>query len=81
MKRIKWNEPEFIKPLDTLLSAEITGPDKLVLQKEEQSLPNPFTPQFRNPTNSFRSLRSKPPRMRFLLFKLTFCHILTDMSA
>lgn len=43
MKRIKWNEPEFIKPLDTLLSAEITGPDKLVLQKEEQSLPNPFT--------------------------------------
>ena len=39
------------------------------------------TPQFRNPTNSLRSLRSKPPRMRFLLFKLTFCHILTDMSA
>ena len=38
-------------------------------------------PQFRNPTNSLRSLRSKPPRMRFLLFKLTFCHILTDMSA
>ena len=38
-------------------------------------------PQFRNPTNSFRSLRSKPPRMRFLLFKLAFCHILTDMSA
>ena len=43
MKRIKWNEPEFIKPLDTLLSAEITGPDKLVLQKEEQKLPEPFT--------------------------------------
>ena len=40
-----------------------------------------ITPQFRNPTNSLRSLRSKPPRMRFLLFKLTFCHILTDMSA
>ena len=39
------------------------------------------TPQFRNPTNSLRSLRSKPPRMRFLLFKLAFCHILTDMSA
>ena len=39
------------------------------------------SPQFRNPTNSFRSLRSKPPRMRFLLFKLAFCHILTDMSA
>ena len=38
-------------------------------------------PQFRNPTNSLRSLRSKPPRMRFLLFKLAFCHILTDMSA
>ena len=37
-------------------------------------------PQFRNPTNSLRSLRSKPPRMRFLLFKLAFCHILTDMS-
>lgn len=43
MKRIKWNEPEFIKPLDTLLSAEITGPDKLVLQKEWQKLPEPFT--------------------------------------
>ena len=40
-----------------------------------------ITPQFRNPTNSLRSLRSKPPRMRFLLFKLAFCHILTDMSA
>ena len=38
-------------------------------------------PQFRNPTNSLRSLRSKPPRMRFLLFKQAFCHILTDMSA
>jgi len=36
-------------------------------------------PQFRNPTNSLRSLRSKPPRMRFLLFKLAFCHVLTDM--
>lgn len=43
MKRIKRNEPEFIKPLDTLLSAEITGPDKLVLQKEWQKLPEPFT--------------------------------------
>lgn len=40
-----------------------------------------INPQFRNPTNSLRSLRSKPPRMRFLLFKLAFCHILTDMSA
>ena len=40
-----------------------------------------LSPQFRNPTKSLRSLRSKPPRMRFLLFKLTFCHILTDMSA
>ena len=39
------------------------------------------SPQFRNPTNSLRSLRSKPPRMRFLLFKQAFCHILTDMSA
>ena len=38
-------------------------------------------PQFRNPTNSLRSLRSKPPRMRFLLFKQAFCHNLTDMSA
>ncbi len=38
-------------------------------------------PQFRNPTNSLRPFRSKPPRMRFLLFKLAFCHILTDMSA
>ena len=38
-------------------------------------------PQFRNPTNSLRALRSKPPRMQFLLFKLAFCHILTDMSA
>ena len=38
-------------------------------------------PQFRNPTNSLRPLRSKPPRMRFLLFKQAFCHILTDMSA
>ena len=38
-------------------------------------------PQFRNPTNSLRSLRSKLPRMQFLLFKLAFCHILTDMSA
>ncbi len=37
-------------------------------------------PQFRNPTNSLRPLRPKPPRMRFLLFKLAFCHILTDMS-
>lgn len=43
MKRIKRNGPEFIKPLDTLLSAEITGPDKLVLQKEWQKLPEPFT--------------------------------------
>ena len=37
-------------------------------------------PQFRNPTNSLRSLRSKPPRMRFLLFKQAFCHILSDIS-
>ena len=36
-------------------------------------------PQFRNLTNSLRALRSKPPRMRFLLFKLAFCHVLTDM--
>jgi hypothetical protein len=35
--------------------------------------------QFRNLTNSLRALRSKPPRMRFLLFKLAFCHVLTDM--
>lgn len=37
-------------------------------------------PQFRNPTNSLRSLRPKPPRMQILLFKLAFCHILTDMG-
>lgn len=38
-----------------------------------------LSPQFRNLTNSLRALRSKPPRMRFLLFKLAFCHVLTDM--
>ena len=38
-----------------------------------------YMPQFRNLTNSLRALRSKPPRMRFLLFKLAFCHVLTDM--
>ncbi|WP_223928177.1 hypothetical protein [Prevotella lacticifex] len=43
MKRIKWRVQEFIEPLDSLLSAEITGPDELVLQKEEQKLPKPFT--------------------------------------
>ena len=43
MKRIKWRVQEFIEPLDSLLSAEITGPDELVLQKEEQKLPEPFT--------------------------------------
>ena len=47
--------------------------EKMPIKKEN--------PQFRNPTNSLRSLRSTPPRMRFLLFKLAFCHILTDMSA
>lgn len=43
MKRIKWRVQEFIEPLDSLLSAEITGPDELVLQKEWQKLPEPFT--------------------------------------
>jgi len=50
---------------------------RLIKEPKEKSAFVP--PQFRNPTNSLRSLRSKPPRMRFLLFKLAFCHVLTDM--
>ena len=38
------------------------------------------SPQFRNLTNSLKTLRPKSSRMRFSLFKLAFCHILTDMS-
>ena len=47
--------------------------------KNEPNYPLLREPQFRNLTNSLRALRSKPPRMRFLLFKLAFCHVLTDM--
>ena len=37
--------------------------------------------QFRNPIKVSEHCGPKSPRMRFLLFKLAFCHILTDMSA
>ncbi len=38
-------------------------------------------PQIRNPTKGLRALMPKPPRMRFLLFGLTFYHVLADMRA
>ena len=59
----------------------ISGFPKISTDIELSILNKLSKPQFRNPTNSLRSLRSKPPRMRFLLFKQAFCHILTDMSA
>ena len=70
------SEPKF-SLLFTFSDSEIsfTAAKKIILHRYF------MLPQFRNPTNSLRSLRSKPPRMRFLLFKLAFCHILTDMSA
>ena len=60
---------------------KVVKKDNYLLFSNPGSLRIPVEPQFRNPTNSLRSLRSKPPRMRFLLFKQAFCHILTDMSA
>ena len=43
MRKKKRKDPEFIKPLETLLNDEVFGPDVLVLQKEEQTLPVPMT--------------------------------------
>lgn len=43
MRKKKRKDPEFIKPLEALLNAEVFGPDVLVLQKEEQTLPVPMT--------------------------------------
>lgn len=56
MKRIKWRVPEFIEPLDSLLSAEITGPDELVLQKEWQKLPEPFTIEVLNHDTDYKKI-------------------------
>ena len=42
MKRKK-QQPGYVKPLESILSADIVGPDKLVLQKEELALPVPLT--------------------------------------
>ena len=57
--------------------AEVSLQKSLNLSLSKQQIVD--YPQFRNLTNSLRALRSKPPRMRFLLFKLAFCHVLTDM--
>lgn len=43
VKRKKKKEPELIKPLEALLTAEVFGPDVLILRREEQELPVPIT--------------------------------------
>ena len=68
-------------PNDGILADESYDGRKYNKSISSLTAEEPITPQFRNPTNSLRPLRSKPPRMRFLLFKQAFCHILTDMSA
>lgn len=40
MKRKK-KQPGYVKPLESILSADIVGPDKLVLQKEVLAWPVP----------------------------------------
>lgn len=56
MAKRKKKEPELVKPLESLLSAEFFGPDILALEKEQEELPVPFTLEVVNNQRDYKKV-------------------------